>query len=99
MFGLLYLFSFGLFFLGIFFFGNDCLYRFIVMEQFDYMLDFFGNGEYFFFWKFNIFYIIFEVYVKIYGWLGLGLFFMGCMYFVDMVIGWVKFDGFIVFMV
>lgn len=63
------------------------------------MLDFFGNGEYFFFWKFNIIYIIFEVYVKIYGWLGLGLFFMGCMYFVDMVIGWVKFDGFIVFMV
>lgn len=49
------------------------------------------NGSFYLYWKINVIYIIFEVYVRIWGYVGFGLFFNGDMYLVDIVIGWVKY--------
>nr|XP_034307031.1 DBH-like monooxygenase protein 1 homolog [Crassostrea gigas] len=93
----LYLLSLGLLLSGTPSLGNDCPYRPTATEQFDYMLDLSGNGEYFLFWKFNTTHITFEAHAKTHGWLGLGLSPTGRMYPADMVTGWVKSDGSIVF--
>lgn len=54
------------------------------------------DGKYVFFWNVNKIYIIFEVYVEIKGYIGFGMFLNGKMYFVDVVVGWVK-DGVLYF--
>lgn len=97
--GSLYLLSLGLLLSGTPSLANDCPYRPTATEQFDYMLDLSGNGEYFLFWKFNTSHITFEAHAKTHGWLGLGLSPTGRMYPADMVTGWVKSDGSIVFTV
>lgn len=97
--GTLYLLGLGLLLSGTPSLGNDCPYKPTATEKFDYMLDLSGNGEYFLFWKFNTTHITFEAHAKTHGWLGLGLSHTGRMYPADMVTGWVKPDGSIVFTV
>lgn len=97
--GTVYLLGLGLLLSGTPSLGNDCPYKPTATEKFDYMLDLSGNGEYFLFWKFNTTHITFEAHAKTRGWLGLGLSHTGRMYPADMVTGWVKPDGSIVFTV